>query len=283
MMWDKIWKADVPNKIRIFGWRLASDNLATQKNKWRRKLEVHNFCNICGNGIEDSHHAAVDCTKAKTLRNRMRDFWDLPEEENFRKTGDVWLLILLNNSPKDMHQAILIVLWRSWFLRDNIVHGKGEATIDQSVRFLLSYVHIINNHNPACLSLSNTEDRGKKPVEAPHSRETKNQKSDNIGWIAPPPNWIKANIDGSFLANTGVASTGVVFRDHNGRVIIAAGCILHQCTSAQESKAMALLYAANTAKDYPGVNIIFESDCDAVIQNQKMGNDSKLHLRSIYT
>jgi hypothetical protein len=61
-----------------------------KKNKWRRKLEVHNFCNICGNGTEDSHHAAVDCTKAKARRNRMRDFWNLPEEENFRKIGYDW-------------------------------------------------------------------------------------------------------------------------------------------------------------------------------------------------
>ena len=33
-MWSLIWKAPVPNKIRVFGWRLASDNLATKRNKW---------------------------------------------------------------------------------------------------------------------------------------------------------------------------------------------------------------------------------------------------------
>lgn len=28
-MWQNIWKAAVPNKVRIFGWRLANDNLPT--------------------------------------------------------------------------------------------------------------------------------------------------------------------------------------------------------------------------------------------------------------
>jgi hypothetical protein len=32
-IWNLIWRCKVPNKIRIFAWRCASDNLATKKNK----------------------------------------------------------------------------------------------------------------------------------------------------------------------------------------------------------------------------------------------------------
>lgn len=39
-LWNLIWNASVPNKVRIFGWRAACDNLATKRNKNRRNLEV---------------------------------------------------------------------------------------------------------------------------------------------------------------------------------------------------------------------------------------------------
>jgi hypothetical protein len=75
---------------------LAVDNLPTQKNKWRRTLELQNICTICGNGAEDSFHATVECTKAKALRLRMRDFWNLPKEDKFKRTGEDWLPMLCN-------------------------------------------------------------------------------------------------------------------------------------------------------------------------------------------
>jgi hypothetical protein len=75
-IWQNIWTAPVPNKVRIFSWRLASDNLPTQKNKWRRTLELQNTCTICGNGTEDIFHAVVECTKAKALRHSMRTHWN---------------------------------------------------------------------------------------------------------------------------------------------------------------------------------------------------------------
>jgi hypothetical protein len=71
LLWQNIWKASVPKKVHIFGWRLPCDNLPTQKNKWQRKLELQNTCTICGNATEDSFHAAVECKKARALRLRM--------------------------------------------------------------------------------------------------------------------------------------------------------------------------------------------------------------------
>jgi hypothetical protein len=71
------------------------DNLATIKNKFRRTLETQSTCKICGMGKESSFHARVSCTKARALREKMRDHWNLPPEPMFRLTGDDWLLILL--------------------------------------------------------------------------------------------------------------------------------------------------------------------------------------------
>ena len=71
-IWKLIWKTKVPNKIRIFAWRCASDNLATKRNKWRRTLGIDSTCNIYSMGEENRFHGTVLCTKAKALRNRRR-------------------------------------------------------------------------------------------------------------------------------------------------------------------------------------------------------------------
>ena len=86
-IWNCIWKANVPPKVRIFGWRVATDALPTKKNKWRRTLEANDRCYVCGSCTEDAHHAVIACTKARALRQAMREIWELPSEEDFRYTG----------------------------------------------------------------------------------------------------------------------------------------------------------------------------------------------------
>jgi hypothetical protein len=90
-IWNCIWKSNVPPKVRIFGWRVATDTLPTKMNKSRRNLEWNARCDVCGNGTEDTHHATVTCTKAATLRHAMRECWKLPDEKLFWYSGKDWL------------------------------------------------------------------------------------------------------------------------------------------------------------------------------------------------
>ncbi|KAK1616516.1 hypothetical protein QYE76_022033 [Lolium multiflorum] len=79
-IWDTIWKTNVPPKVKVFGWRVATNSLATWDNKYRRTLETNNTCPICANGVEDAFHASVACTKARALRDVMRKEWKLPDD-----------------------------------------------------------------------------------------------------------------------------------------------------------------------------------------------------------
>jgi hypothetical protein len=45
-LWKLIWNAPVPNKVKKIGWRTSCDNLATKRNKFRRKLETDSTCSI---------------------------------------------------------------------------------------------------------------------------------------------------------------------------------------------------------------------------------------------
>jgi hypothetical protein len=81
-IWDVIWKAKVPQKVKIFTWSLATDSLAVQTNRCSRKMITDPTCTICGREAEDGYHATMKCTKARSLRCRMRDEWNLPPDKD---------------------------------------------------------------------------------------------------------------------------------------------------------------------------------------------------------
>lgn len=110
-IWDLIWKTKVPGKVRIFGWRVATNTLATKRNKWKRSIETDATCCICGNGDEDEYHAVIACTKSRALRLAMREKWSLPAEKRFWYTGKDWLQVLLGAESEDMRAKLLLLIW----------------------------------------------------------------------------------------------------------------------------------------------------------------------------
>jgi hypothetical protein len=108
-LWKLIWRAKVPPKIRVFGWKLATNTLGIQDHRCRRKMDRIPTCSICGTEAETSFHAMISCTKARALRQKMRD-WNLPPEESFRHTGYDWALVLLSQVDEFMRAKLLFLL-----------------------------------------------------------------------------------------------------------------------------------------------------------------------------
>lgn len=112
-IWEVIWKANVPQKVRIFAWRVASNSLAVQVNRVVHHQASVSTCTICGMEDESTFHALVMCPKAFALRMAMRDIWELPAEEVFRYTGVDWFLNLLSHLSHTMRDQIIFIFWRA--------------------------------------------------------------------------------------------------------------------------------------------------------------------------
>jgi hypothetical protein len=168
-MYNTIWSAEVPPKVRIFAWRVSQEGLATQCNRKQRTLTQSATCQICGMNDEDGHHAVARCTKAGVLRREMRKVWHLSDEEKFRYTGPDWLILLLSSVSKDMGARILLLFWRVWHLRNDAVHGKGSGSICGSVKFLISYSDSLENMSQGLNEKEVEKDKGK--VHARNSKQ----------------------------------------------------------------------------------------------------------------
>jgi hypothetical protein len=53
--------------------------------------------------------------------------------------GSDWLLLLLDSVNREMGAYILLMFWRAWFLRNDVMHGKGNVSIGASVGYLTAY------------------------------------------------------------------------------------------------------------------------------------------------
>jgi hypothetical protein len=171
-LYNEVWIANVPTKVKIFAWRLAKDGLATQEHRKKRTLERVARCQVCGTEDESGHHAVINCTRAVALRHEMRKHWDLPKEEMFRYTGPDWLILLLRVLDEDTKAITLLLFWRVWHHRNDIIHGKGKASIGGSAEFLKSYVvslKLVNRRSPCDQSKKGKEkiQEGKEIKENP--------------------------------------------------------------------------------------------------------------------
>ena len=70
-LWDVIWKAKVPQKIRIFAWRAATNSLAVQVNSVNLHQTVLGLCTICGVQDESIFHALVTCPEGACFAYRL--------------------------------------------------------------------------------------------------------------------------------------------------------------------------------------------------------------------
>lgn len=80
-------------------------------------------------------------------------------------------------------------------------------------------------------------------------------------WCAPPPEFVKINIDAAFQTTTGVGGWGATVRDHSGDILLAAAGRLDHLASAFQAEAEALLKTVQLAESYGIGRALFETDC----------------------
>ena len=135
-----MWRCPAAPKVCVFGWRIATNSLATMENKHKRTLEKSYVCGLCGVEQEDTFHTICRCPVACALWKAMRESWLLPDLATVVNTGKEWLLHLLDNCTELQRLVILMTFWRVWHCRNEVTHYKPAPAIECPWRFLCSYI-----------------------------------------------------------------------------------------------------------------------------------------------
>jgi hypothetical protein len=67
--WDKIWSLEIPNKVRMFVWRLVHNSLAVRRNLARRGMKEEIICPMCNRLDEDCTHLFLKCKLSVPYRS----------------------------------------------------------------------------------------------------------------------------------------------------------------------------------------------------------------------
>ena len=70
--WQKLWRAKVPNKVRVLGWKACQNILPTKMNLFHRQVTDDLICEECGLEPETVLHVLCQCQKAKEVWTHCR-------------------------------------------------------------------------------------------------------------------------------------------------------------------------------------------------------------------
>ncbi|WVZ67661.1 hypothetical protein U9M48_016710 [Paspalum notatum var. saurae] len=64
-MWHKLWQLKLPNKMKMFIWRLAHNSLPVRRNLVRRGVKTDTICPMCHRLVEDCGHVFFRCKRSE--------------------------------------------------------------------------------------------------------------------------------------------------------------------------------------------------------------------------
>lgn len=120
--WSFVWRLSLPNKLKVFTWRLLKRALPVSSNPIRRRMLVDQICNVCKEHVETEIHTFQDCPFARLV-------WalsGLPVTVYSQHFTDVWLWIsnLKQVLTKDQMALFVCICWCLWYNRNKLVHGE---------------------------------------------------------------------------------------------------------------------------------------------------------------
>jgi hypothetical protein len=161
----------------------------------------------------------------------MQEVWELPSIDAIQNTGKEWLLRLLNQISENQQANLLMLLWRIWHAHNEI---KPCPTIESSRRFLVSYLEslLLTKQFPEADIA-----KGKMVLEPQAGFKRRKQSTEHVEkakWVAPDPGVAKLNTDGAYTSTQ--AGIGMILRDDQGGVIMAACRTLEGCLDATKAE-----------------------------------------------
>jgi hypothetical protein len=150
----KLWNANVPSKVGIFGWRLLLDKLPTRDALFRKGIitnSVDSCCAFCLSEVEDIHHVFFNCSVVASVWENIYKWMGVNPIgynsilQHFVMFGQVFK----GKKIKRLRHIIwLATTWSIWRARDNILFRGAIVNITSLVNqiFYFTWLWIIGRH-----------------------------------------------------------------------------------------------------------------------------------------
>ncbi|CAL1398877.1 unnamed protein product [Linum trigynum] len=258
LMWKKIWRLPVPERVRCFAWLVCLGKIATNQLRFSRKCAPSSSCYPCEDAAETICHVLRDCPPAVFFWSRHVPAAD--QQAFFSASTGNWLQ---KNLLKE-EVMVAEVSWNAffsiaiWCLWKNRCTGcfKGVTATLSAPSLSHSIMHRVNLWHKAWSAPS---------IVPGKPRMIQEERVESIGWLAPPRGWMKLNVDGASAGNPGIAGAGGLIRDDQGRWIAGFVAKIGE-TSAALAELWAIRHGLDIAWRRRCTSLIVESDSQLAIQ-----------------
>uniref|UniRef100_A0A7N2LT45 Reverse transcriptase zinc-binding domain-containing protein n=1 Tax=Quercus lobata TaxID=97700 RepID=A0A7N2LT45_QUELO len=151
-VWRKIWRLNVPPKVRTLLWRACSNILPTRENLQRRKVQIDPKCEICLQHPETTCHVLWECPFA-------RDIWSVAGrriQKSPTGTSDFFSLFrsMANRLSKQELESWAMVVWAIWGARNKFYFKKTQlqplGIVEGAISMLNDFQRLIASQTTPC-------------------------------------------------------------------------------------------------------------------------------------
>jgi len=246
-LWRKIWKLNVPPRVKVFGWRLGIGAIPTKGNIARRIPGYDMRCGVCGHVEDHEVHALFECQLAGDIwRESSFDssLWDI----GLRSAMDV-LVHASDKLDTERFGEFVAVMWAIWSERHRLIFGQ-QASWDTrfSASRAIQLVRLFREFQ---------------------EKDSPSSSPSNEYWKPPQSGCFKLNFDAG-RTNEDWHGWGFLVRNHEGEVVLAGVQQNKGFVSPEEEEARACLYALRTAIAHGYRRLMIEGDCQSLLRKLQL-------------
>ncbi|KAH9722180.1 reverse transcriptase domain-containing protein [Citrus sinensis] len=239
--WRRLWKLEVPSKVKNFLWRAATNVLPTYDNLLRRRVQVLPLCVVCNTCNESIIHILVDCGFAKACWIASPIGY-IGHISSFME----WLGIIFNRCSKEECELAAMVCWRIWVQRNDKVWNSRCGRVYQTLN---SAGHLLHQWQYWRKQILFDDAFGSS------------LRHGAVCWERPHDGWFKCNVDAAVFSSQSKISFGCVVRNFEGNFLAAKCDCFAGSLGAREAEALGVREALSWLKCLHLPRVIIEVDC----------------------
>ncbi|KAL4637806.1 hypothetical protein ACB092_03G102900 [Castanea dentata] len=243
LVWRHLWKMQIPNKIKVFGWRACQNALPTRENFARCKVVRMDGC-----GVAQDIWAGSIRKLQKSITGHS-DFIPL-------------VVSLIQRLTEEELELFWVLCWTIWNQRNRVIHGgkiqHPSILIQQARDFLAEY-----------------KDK-QSQLATSVIMESVQQ------WRPPSGSAFKLNFDVVIFANSKSSGVGVIIRNNLGVVLAGLSARGPYVVNSEEAEVLACRKALEFALDLGFLDLVVEGDNAMVMKNMVSPHPNRSTLGHIY-
>ncbi|XP_057770939.1 uncharacterized protein LOC130990727 [Salvia miltiorrhiza] len=254
-IWSRlIWSNSLPPKVKVFIWRAFSNLIPTEANLRAHHVPSDGICCICVDRWGSTEHALIFCPMVRESWKYSR-FWNTLCRAKGLTLLDVAEAIW-GELEKDDYELWCVMLWSFWTFICKTRHGNGEKTEKPTEHSCVALLEAFKDAQPSYIV-----DRfvgvkiGKKK------------------WEKPQRGRFRVDVDALFDSHCNVYGAGVIVRNADGKIVVAAMKKLRVMSSVMMGELMAVVQGIIVCVEQDITP--FEIYTDSILAARVMANEGE--------